>query len=196
MNKSVLPIFSLLFFACGHAPQTRYFLIDVPRPKQVRAAKDTDLWLKEVRTDAVHNQDRLIYRTSPYEIHYDSYRRWALAPVEMVKQSTLDYLGRVGLFRQVAENLPNRQQPYWCLSLTIRQFEEVLTGTQRFARVALQVGVEEGLAGLSLWEGEVMAEAPIQGQDTEAIIQAMSTATEKTLQQLTAQLTKISAVPH
>ncbi|NLP09278.1 hypothetical protein GX408_02660, partial [bacterium] len=47
-----------------------------------------------------------------------------------------------------------------------------------------------GMHGFLLWEGQLTAEETIQGADADAIIRALSLATEKALQQLIEQLNK------
>jgi len=191
MKKCALIVLPLLWLGCGHAPQTHYYLIEVAGPKKSEAKKDLVLWLKDVSADAVHTQDRLIYRTSVYEVQFDPYRRWALTPAEMIKQSALDYLAGARLFKQVSEILPGSEQPYWALELTIRQFEEYVTPGRRSGRVQINGQVREGSSGQVFWEGACSAESAIQGADATAIVQAMSAATEKALQQLVEQLSRL-----
>lgn len=186
-RRGLLPLF-FLCFSCGHMPAIRYYLLDVPQPQTVAAKKNVTLWLKEVSADAVHVQDRMIYRTSAFEIQFDPYRRWALTPTEMVKQATLDYLRQAGLFSRVSDRLTVMDQPFRSLSLKLGKFEEYSTAAKRCARVALHAQVSEGREEKLLWEGDLDAEVNIQGADSQAIVSAMSLALEKTLQQLTDKL--------
>jgi uncharacterized lipoprotein YmbA len=183
MRRKQLFVLLFLLLACGHVPQTRYFLVDVPAPARATAGKQVTLWIKAVDADAVHGQDRLLYRTSEYEVHYDPYRRWALMPAEMIQQKVLDYLRQSSLFRHVTERMPEPGVAVWSATITIRQFEEVVTSRGRVGRVAMRWQVNEGQSAKIVWEGEVQAEAAIQGSDAEGIIQAISKATESTLQQ-------------
>lgn len=181
---------ALVLVACGHAPQTRYYLLAVPDPQHGAVKKELVLRLASVTADAVHSQDRLIFRTSDYEVQFDPYRRWALAPAEMIQQSALDFLAKAGAFKRVTASPPDAQERFWSLALAVRAFEEIVTPERRFGRVSLQAQVNEGMGGLPIWEGTLTAEETIQGADADAIIRALSLATEKTLQQLIEQLEK------
>jgi uncharacterized lipoprotein YmbA len=191
MKKNVSLLLLVFVISCGHVPQTHYYLIDVAGPTPTGIKKNSLLWLKTVSTDALHSQDRLMYRTSAYEIQFDPYRRWALAPAEMIKQKTMDYLRQSGLFVQVTDELPKLERSFWSLTMTINQFEEFVSSDKRFGRMLVHVQVGEGPAEKLLWEGDVQAEALIQGSDVSSIIQAMSAATEKVLQQVTEQLLQL-----
>ncbi|OPZ71272.1 MAG: hypothetical protein BWY83_01226 [bacterium ADurb.Bin478] len=181
---------ALVLFACGHMPQARYYLLAVPDPQPGAVKKELVLRLASVTADAVHSQDRLIFRTSGYEVQFDPYRRWALAPTEMIQQSTLDFLAKTGVFKRVTATLPDAQERFWSLAIAVRAFEEIVTPERRFGRVSLQAQVSEGVRDLPIWEGTLTAEETIQGTDADDIIRALSLATEKTLRQLIEQLEK------
>ncbi len=190
MKKCVLWLLIFIVFSCGHVPPTHYYLLDISRPQASTAKKNAMLWIKEVSADAVHVQDRLIYRTSAFEIQYDPYRRWALTPTDMVKQEIMDYLRYTGLFSRISDRPSSLEQNFKSLSIRIREFEEYTSTAKRCGRVAFHVQIAEGVEDKLAWEGVLEAEADIKGSDAQAIVQAMSQAMEKTLQQL---LEKLSA---
>jgi len=190
MNRIGWLCAALVLVSCGHVPQTRYYLIAVPDPQPGVLKKELVLRLTSVSADAVHSQDRLIFRTSDYEVQFDPYRRWALAPTEMIQQSALDFFAKAGAFKRVTASLPDAQERFWSLALAVRAFDEIVTPERRFGRVSLQARVSEGMRDLPIWEGTLTAEETIQGTDANAIIRALSLATEKALQQLIEQLEK------
>ncbi|HPI72154.1 MAG TPA: ABC-type transport auxiliary lipoprotein family protein [bacterium] len=190
MKKIVWLCAALVLVACGHVPQTRYYLIAVQDPHPGSLKKELVLRLSSVTADAVHAQDRLIFRASGYEVQFDPYRRWALAPTEMIQQSAMDFFAKAGVFKRVTASLPDPQERFWSLSIAVRAFEEIVTPERRIGRVSLQAWVSEGMHDLPIWEGQLTAEETIQGADAESIIRALSLAAGKTLQQLLAQLEK------
>jgi len=183
MLKVKLWAAAALVLACGRVPQTHYFIIDVPSPARVTTGKQVTLWLKSVSADAIRSQDRLVYRTSEVEVHYDPYRRWALPPTEMIRQQVLEYCRQSALFRQVTEEVPEAGTAVWSVSVILRRFEEVVKPEGRIALVAMRWQVYEGVSAKVIWAGDVEAEAPIQGDEAGAIIRAISQATEQSLQQ-------------
>ncbi len=183
MLKVKLWAAAALLLACGRVPQTHYFIIDVPAPAKVTTGKQITLWLKSVSGDAIRSQDRLLYRTSEVEVHFDPYRRWALPPTDMIRQQVLDYCRQAALFRQVTEEVPEAGTAVWSASVIIRRFEEVVTPEGRIALVAMRWQVYEGVSAKEIWAGDVHAQAAIRGAEAGAIVRAISEATEKCLQQ-------------
>jgi hypothetical protein len=104
-------------------------------------------------------------------------------PADMIQQKVLDYLRQSSLFSHVTEQVPEPEAQVWTVTIVIRQFEEVVKGEGRVGRVAMRWQVNEGQSARILWEGDVQAEAAIQGREAEGIVQAISRATESTLQQ-------------
>ncbi|NLP09115.1 hypothetical protein GX408_01835, partial [bacterium] len=148
MNRIGWLCAALLLVACGHVPQTRYYVIAAPEPQPGAVKKELVLRLAPVTADAVHAQDRLIFRTSDYEVQFDPYRRWALAPNEMIQQSAMDFFTKAGAFKRVTASLPDPQERFWSLALAVRAFEEIVTPKRRFGRVSLQAQVSEGVRDL------------------------------------------------
>jgi uncharacterized lipoprotein YmbA len=83
----------------GKLPDTRYYQIAPPDTK-VRGG-DGMLVLETLTTDAAYDDERIVYRTTPYRIDYYQYHRWSSAPGVMVGNYLEQAFETSGKFRAV-----------------------------------------------------------------------------------------------
>lgn len=115
--------------------------------------------------------DRLILRPGPYELRYDEFVRWAVAPEASLRRAVEHEL----LMRRGAGNADFDAGPLRRVDLELEAFEEV-TSPARAAGVTVRVVVVEASAGFVLATHRVRAEAPVDGVDPTATARAMATA--------------------
>lgn len=171
----------MIFVACGQPPQTRYFTLDYPlTPKS--PLSPLPLFIQRFDAGPMLDQDCLLYKTSPYEIRRDPYRRWAQSPQELLTENIKLFFKNSGYF-QVTERIPMDREAYELFG-RILHFEEIIEAGRRSAYVAMWF--EAGHVGRRqvLLSQVIEKRAPIAGNQPEDIVRAMSEATSAVFHEL------------
>ena len=72
---------ALVLAACGgKLPETRFYQLAAPAAPAPQPPGDLVIALESFDTDAGYDDDRIVYRTTPYRMDYYQYHRWSAAP--------------------------------------------------------------------------------------------------------------------
>ncbi len=181
--KRLFLIVLLFLVSCGNVPETRYFTIDYDFTKPGSTHGKGVLYIKKFKSDPIYFQDKLIYKTSRYEIKFDNYRRWVLAPSDLLTYKAAEHLRRAGLFEWVSLVTPRDKE---CLTLdgTLKNFEEFVENGKRAVKVTILFELEKNLDDGFFWVKEISSTVPINNPGIDGIIQSMSAATQNVFDEL------------
>ena len=179
IRKSVILFISLLILSsCGRPPEIKYFSLYYDLPENISTQKDgRNLYIQQFTADPIYNTSQFIYRPSKYEYEFDYYRRWAVAPVEMLTTQALEHFRASDAFNQVSLE-PFSGESYFVLSVTIKKFEEIYNGA-RNANIALYMELREFDQDVFIISKLYEAIAPISAAGEKGIIEAMSQGTKE-----------------
>lgn len=107
------------------SPAVQHYVLAVTLPEKATHTHTTSetLVVRPFTARDPYNQERLVYRSSPYQLDFYQYHRWASSPAQQITDWTRQYLRRAGLFAKV---FPSPQgDANLTLSGAIRQIEEV-----------------------------------------------------------------------
>ncbi|HEY0989969.1 MAG TPA: ABC-type transport auxiliary lipoprotein family protein [Kofleriaceae bacterium] len=91
----------VLCAACGgKSVQTRYYQLGAPSGNKPPGDRDF-LVVEPLTTDAGYDDERIVYRTTPFRVDYYQYHRWTSAPGVMVGNYLERALEGSGKFRAV-----------------------------------------------------------------------------------------------
>ena len=178
---------SLLLAGCagggGSIPEPRIYRIAVPPPSNTAASpRPLTLGVAVLGGAETYRQERLVYRTTPYQVAFYPYDRWEMAPVEMVTDALIGHLRGAGLFRRVVPYGRDGRADYVLRGRLLRfDQEDTGSGTQWTAVVELEYQVVDPLKGDVLASGTVRATRPVEGREPAAIVRALSVATGEAL---------------
>ena len=158
--------------ACsGKLPETRYYQLAAP----AGAARGGDgvLVLDSLATDPAYDDDRIVYRTTPYRLDYYQYHRWASAPGAMIGnylEQALEHSGRFhAVLREVAPDTPV------LLGGRVLAIEEVdRSSTAWFGHIAVELALTDARTGELLWSEEFDEIEPLAQQSPEGLAAALS----------------------
>ena len=73
-----IALFSSMIWGCGSVPETYYYLptYQIAPPANDHTPLDVVLGIEKFQAEIIYNDDRIIYRDSPFEVKYYNYRRW------------------------------------------------------------------------------------------------------------------------
>ena len=184
-------------FICGCSltkprPEVHHYtlMVTVPTATTQKTAKTT-LVVRPFSAAEPYNQERLVYRTSPYELDFYNYHRWAASPVQQVTDWTRQYLRGASLFAKVyptGEGIAD-----FALGGKIRQFDEIDKDQSWDATLS----IDFWLTGIDhrkpLWSRSYTATRQTERRNPTAVAEAMSRNLEDILGRLVADLAPVVA---
>jgi ABC-type uncharacterized transport system auxiliary subunit len=189
-----LTVWTVVYSGCSLAkprPAIHYYTLAVNLPEVTPRAATHSLVVRTFSARDPYNQERLVYRSSPYQLDlYDSHR-WAALPAEQVADWTRRYLRASGLFARVSPTADG--SPDLALSGRIRQFEEVDHEQTWDATLSIDFWLTRTDQRAPLWFQSYAVTQQAAKRNPAAIAEAMSRSLENILGRLVADLTPIVA---
>lgn len=190
IHRSLLFALGLLFHACGSVPETFYYTVAPLSLHEVKAATDSRtntqalvLGVEKFSADALYDDDRIIYRESPYEVKYYHYRRWAAPPRALLTEEVLKNLQQSQLFQNVVSFPTNRHVDY-VLTGRVVAFEEWDRGAEWFGRVAFSAQLYDPISRRAIWSASFESETRAEKRVPTAVVEAIGKSLEKCIADL------------
>jgi len=169
---------ALLFLvACGgKLPETRYYQLAEPKAAPSQRA-GVPLVIEPLVTDPAYDDERIVYRVTPYRLDYYNYHRWTSAPGMMVSNYLERAFEHSGKFSAVTHE-PNAAAPI-TLGGRVVAIEEVdQSKTKWVGRIVLELTASDS-GGKVLWSQQYEEIEPLPSQSPEGLARALSTALER-----------------
>ncbi len=193
--------FCFLLTACGGVPETFYYTVSNLKvaPDQAdnhqAGTRDIVLGVEKFSAETLYNDDRIIYRDSPFEVKYYHYRRWAAPPRALVTDETLKRMRASACCREVVAS-PSAGRVDYLLTGRVLAFEEWDRDEKWYGRVALLVQLLDPASRRVLWSEVFQAETPAAKKVPAAIVEAISTSLQQCISELQNKLPAAFAAPH
>jgi ABC-type uncharacterized transport system auxiliary subunit len=195
----------LTALSCGSVPEVRYYMVNLPVMEQQSQGDHqglpVSLGVSTLRASPVYEDDRIIYRQSPYEVNFYHYRRWVVAPSEMVSEKVYQRFAESGTFAEVVRYNGGRDVDY-VLSGDLLAFEEWDENDAWYAQVGLRTRLTATGTGEVVWEETFFRRKRAEAKDPVRVVEAMSEALDEIVaevfeqtQQVISQLTTAEAMP-
>jgi len=167
-----------------------YYTLHVPPAGDVpiAAANLPSLAVREFRSPAYLHQGAIVYRTSPEQVGFYQYHRWAVDPREFVTNAMIDCLRATGRFAEVRA-YDGRSGVDFVLSGNLEKLEEVDYEGGVRVEVALSAQITDPRALKTVWVNAASESARVEKRTVPAVVAEMSRATDLTIQKLLASLT-------
>lgn len=180
-----------LLAGCGseRGPATRYYKLNIPpAPASAGPSTPASLRIEPFRTTALLRQDRIVYRPSPVEVGFYEYHRWAEPPNETVTKALADQLTRRRVFQSV--EISDSGESGYVLRGSIDRLQEVdYTGSVR-VQVSISAELEDPVRRQVVWSSAASSECVVAKGDVQAVVAAMSQASQQSIARLTTDVTK------
>jgi ABC-type uncharacterized transport system auxiliary subunit len=160
--------------ACGgKLPETRYYQLAAPTAG-LRGG-DGILVLDTLATDAAYDDERIVYRTTPFRLDYYQYHHWSSAPGVMVGNYLEQALENSGKFRAVVREMS--PDAAVVLAGRVVAIEEVdRSTTEWLGRVVLELVLTDARTSEILWTDRLEETEPLRQQTPEGLAAALSAA--------------------
>jgi ABC-type uncharacterized transport system auxiliary subunit len=165
---------ALVILACGSKmPDTRFYQLAAPTAPP--RSGDLVIALDAFDTDAGYDDERMVYRSTPYRLDYYQYHRWSAAPGTIVGNFLEQALERSGEFRQVLREASDRSPVV--VRGRVLAMEEVDASPKRWlGRIVLELRLTDVRTGEALWSEQFEEAEPLRVQTPEGLAEAISIA--------------------
>jgi len=164
--------------ACGgKLPPTRFYQLAEPAGKPAPAS-GVALVVESLTTDAAYDDERMVYRVTPYRLDYYTYHRWSAAPGTLIANYLERAFEQSGKFGAVTRE-PNPTAPV-TLGGRVVAIEEVdQSKTRWIGRVVIELTLTNRGTGEVLWAEQFEEAEPLASQSPEGLARALSAALER-----------------
>ena len=171
---------------CGGAMKyPNYYTLRVPPPPDppVQEGVRASLAVREFRSPNYLHQGAIVYKTSPEQIGFYNYHRWAVDPREFVTNAVTDHLRASGNFRQV-KPYDGRSDVDYVLSGRLEKLEEIDYEGGVKVEVALSAQMVRLSTGATVWTNSVSEVGQVDKRDVPAVVAEMSRTMNQAIQKL------------
>ena len=176
----------IVLAGCGGAVKyPDYYALHIPPPPDPPAQEGVraSLAVREFRSPAYLHQGAIVYKTSPEQIGFYNYHRWAADPREVVTNAVTDRLRASGNFTQV-KPYDGRSDVDYVLSGRIEKLEEVDYEGGVKVEVAISAQMTNLTTGATVWTNTVDEIGTVSQRDVPAVVSEMNRTMERAIEKL------------
>ncbi len=187
----LLGLFAAAGVSCGGAPTSaRLYTLKVPdAPRATSSAAAVVIGVEHFSADTPILDRRILRYDSPTQLKYYDEDRWVSDPTTLIPELAARILEQMGIARQ-ARVFPWVESMDYVLQGQIVNFEEVVSGDEHEARVGLELTLRRFPGREMVWSGIFRAQQPVADDNIEAVVDALSAATDQVLKEAFTQLAK------
>lgn len=164
--------------ACGgKLPETRFYQLAEPSGKTA-GGSGVALVVEMLTTDSAYDDERIVYRVTPYRLDYYNYHRWAAAPGVLIANYLERAFEKSGHFAAVTRE-ENPAAPVIVGGRVVAIEEVDQTKTKWLGRVVLELTLTDASSGQVLWAEQFEETEPLAIQSPEGLARALSVALER-----------------
>ncbi|MBV8052465.1 MAG: membrane integrity-associated transporter subunit PqiC [Acidobacteriaceae bacterium] len=189
LTLAVLPALA----GCGRVKPTRYYTLNLPSPPDPPAPDSvhTSIAVREFQSPVYLRQGPIVYRTTPEEIGFYEYHRWAADPRLITTNSVLDHLRASGNFSLVSMYDGHSDMDY-VLTGKLEKLEEIDYDGGVKVQVAVSAQITRTGTGATVWSNAVSEVGTVSQRNVPGIVSQMNhtmdTAIDKLLSTIPAPL--------
>jgi len=186
-----LAALAMLAGCAGRVKYPNYYTLNLPAPPDPPAAATAHatLAIREFRAPTYLRQTAIVYRTSPEQIGFYAYNRWAMDPRDFVTNAIIERLRASGAFSHVQSYDGGRDVDY-VLSGHLEKLEELDYQGGVKVQVAMSAEVTSIATGKPVWSNAVSEIGDVDKRDVPAVVSEMNRTMERAIEKL---LTPLSA---
>jgi ABC-type uncharacterized transport system auxiliary subunit len=180
-----LAVSTALVGCAGKIKYPSYYTLNLPAPPDPPAAEGVraSVAIREFRSPAYLRRGAIVYKSSPEEIGFYNYDRWAVDPRDFVTNAVADRLRASGTFTQV-KLYDGRADIDYVLSGRLERLEEVDYDGGVKVQVAISAQMTRVATGETVWSNEAIEVGTVAQRDVPAVVSEMSRTMERTIDKL------------
>jgi ABC-type uncharacterized transport system auxiliary subunit len=170
---------------CGRVRYPAYYTLNLPAPPEPPAAENvrTSIAVREFQSPNYLRQGPIVYRTTPEEIGFYEYHRWAADPRMLVTSAVVDHLRANGQFFMVSmyDGRPNND---YIFSGRLEKLEEVDYEAGVKVEVAMSAQITKVATGATVWSNAVFESRPVPQRNVPGVVSQMNRTMELAINKL------------
>jgi len=179
MRTLVVVLLAVLTFAAcgGNGPDTRYYQLAEPKPVASQRG-GVALGIEPLATDTAYDDERIVYRVTPYRLDYYNYHHWSSAPGAMIANYLEHALEHSGRFSSVTREAGAGVAAV--LGGRVIAIEEIDQSKTRWVgHITLELTLTDPTSGKLIWSEQYDETEPLAVQSPEGLARALSTALDR-----------------
>jgi ABC-type uncharacterized transport system auxiliary subunit len=177
LPATVLLATALTGGACrGKLPETRYYQLATPATSasSLRDTRGIALAIEPLVTDPAYDDERIVYRVTPYRLDYYNYHRWSSPPGTLIAEYLERSFERSGRFGDVTRDA---QGAPVTLGGRVIALEEVdRSKTEWVGRIVVELRLTDTATGELVWSEQFEETQRLDQQSPEGLARALSAA--------------------
>lgn len=176
----------IVLSGCGGAVKyPDYYTLNVPPPPDppVQEGVRACLAVREFRSPAYLRRGAIVYKTSPDQIGFYNYHRWAVDPREFVTNAVAERLRASGNFSQV-RFYDGRSDIDYVLSGRLEKLEEVDYGGAVKVEVAISAQMTSLATGATVWTNQISETGTVGQRNVPAVVAEMNATMGRAIEKL------------
>jgi ABC-type uncharacterized transport system auxiliary subunit len=169
----------------GKVRYPNYYTLNLPAPPDPSAAANAhaSLAIREFHAATYLRQGAIVYKTSPEQIGFYAYHRWAINPRDFVTNSIIERLRVSGAFARVQAYNGSRDVDY-VLSGRLEKLEEFDYEGSVKVQVAISAEMTSVATGAVVWSNAVSEIGDVNQRDVPAVVSEMNRTMERAIEKL------------
>jgi ABC-type uncharacterized transport system auxiliary subunit len=169
----------------GAAKYPSYYTFNVPPPPDPPAAEGVRacLAVREFRSPSYLHQGAIVYKSSPEQIGFYNYHRWAVDPRDFVTNAVTERLRASGNFAQV-KPYDGRSDIDYVLSGRLEKLDELDYGGAVKVEVAISAQMTKLATGATVWTNEVSETGTVTKHDVPGVVAEMNATMDRAIAKL------------
>jgi ABC-type uncharacterized transport system auxiliary subunit len=174
----------------GKVKYPAYYRLNLAPPVDPPAKTDApaSIAVREFRAPAYLREGPIVYLTSPEEIGFYEYHRWAVDPRQTITGAIVEYLRASGNFKLV-KIYDGRNDVDYVLSGRLEKLNEVDYEGGVQVEVALSAQVIDLHSGNTVWVNSAAEKGKVEGRNVSSVVAQMSKLTDRSIEALLKSLT-------
>src|SRR5580698_9948553 len=185
MTVVAILAFVILAGCAGKVGRSNYYTLKLPAPPDPPAAENahTTVAGREFRAPAYLRQGAIVYKTSPEQIGFYAYHRWAIDPRDFVTNAIIERLHTSGAFARVHPYDGSRDADY-VLSGRLEKLEELDYQGGVKVEVSLSAEMTSITTGAIVWSNTVSDIGDVNKHDVPAVVSKMNETMHRAIEKL------------
>jgi len=183
---------SLVLVGCGSVRYPTTYILNFPPPVPKTAPSSGALGpvaIREFQCPEYLCEGRIVYRSSPEEVGFYEYHRWAVNPREAITQYVVEGLRAESLFKSVAIHERGPETAY-VLSGNIDRLEEVDQGRDVRVVCAISAQLLDSRTRSVVWSHTASETVQVEKRDVRGVVSSLSAAARTAADRLVKSMTE------
>ena len=170
---------------CGRMRYPAYYTLNLPAPPDPPAAENvrTSIAVREFQSPSYLRQGPIVYRSTPEQIGFYEYHRWAADPRMLVTSAVVDHLRASGRFSAVSM-YNGRPDINYVFSGRLEKLEEVDYEPGVKVEVAISAQITRVATGATVWSNAVSETGQVSQRNVSGVVSEMNRSVDLAISKL------------